>query len=69
MERRTSAALRAAGLELVGWGWGGGAGALPRRVGGRGAAAIGSESEREGGEGKDGEREGPEREGRVDILG
>jgi len=34
-----------------------GAGALPRRVGGRGAAAIGSEGEREGGEGKDGERE------------
>jgi len=31
-------------------------------VGGRGAAAIGSEGEREGGEGKDGEREGPERE-------
>jgi len=51
LERRTSAALRAAGLELVGW-----AGALPRRSGGRGAAAIRArarERERERGRGMD----------------
>ena len=45
LERRTSAALRAAGLELVGRG--GGGAAAPR---GRGATTIGSEGEREEGE-------------------
>ena len=66
LERRTSAALRAAGLELVGW-----AGALPRRAGGRGAAAIRARArEREGNgrvESRDGERERERRA--ADIFG